>query len=146
VLRGRVENLRFFTSNQDREAARINGKKGGIASGVTRRKRRAEEERKRAQRILKPWERYLEMSAFSKLRIKHQNLLFEFVKCGNAAEAARRAGYKPKYARDVASRILQRRDVQKGLYCLMLACKKERNPAAYGLLELESGELVDVWD
>lgn len=36
-----LANLRKYDSNQDREAASINGKKGGVACGIARRKRKA---------------------------------------------------------------------------------------------------------
>lgn len=39
-MAGRVENLRHFTSDQDREAARINGAKGGRKSAETKRRRK----------------------------------------------------------------------------------------------------------
>lgn len=51
------QNLKFFTSNQDREEASKNGKKGGKASGVVR--RRKANMRKMAQAVLdgKYWDK-----------------------------------------------------------------------------------------
>lgn len=55
------------------------------------------------------------MNAPSKLKPRQQRFVDEFVLCGNAAEAARRAGYSEKTARTVASEILTYPDIQEAV-------------------------------
>lgn len=143
--RGRIENLKPFTSNQDREAARRNGRKGGIASGKVRAEKARRKRWEFEHYTLKPWNRYLQKSTFGKLRIKHQNFIYAYALCGNASEAARQAGYSPRHAREIGCRILKRADVQQGIYFLGLAIRQEKDPAKYGLLELEDGTLLSLW-
>jgi hypothetical protein len=130
-MRGRVENLRFFTSDQDREAARRNGRKGGLVSGELRRERRRKREAEQAEKLLRPWNVCLEKSTFGRLRYRHQLFCYAMCTYGNAAEAARQAGYSPRYAKERGCRLLQRVDVREGIKCLVLAINKESDPAKY---------------
>ena len=130
-MRGRVENLRPFTSNQDKEAARRNGRIGGLMSGEARRERRRQREKEQAEMLLKPWDRYLQMSTFGRLKYKHQRFIMEFCLCGNAAAAARNAGYSPRYAKERGCRLLHRADVLDGLRCVNLCIMQESDPAKY---------------
>ena len=59
-MRGRIENLKPFTSDQDRELARINGRKGGLASGRTRRARAEKRQQEYYRTVVAPWERLLD--------------------------------------------------------------------------------------
>lgn len=139
--KGRIENLRPFTSQQDREAARINGRKGGIIWGRMRRERREKQERERAIKLLRPWEEYLNNSTFGRLRYKHQLFLYAFVSCGNAAKAARDAGYSTRWAKNIGYRLLRRADVRDGLTCLYAYALKSTDRAMYPGIIGEVGEL-----
>ena len=129
--KGRIENLKPFTSQQDREKARENGRKGGLAWARIRRDRRQREEEEIAKKLLRPWDWALEKSTFGRLRLRQQRFLLAFMIYGNAAQAAREAGYKIKWARCTGCRLLHRTDVQEGLRCLWLHTLRERDPAKY---------------
>ena len=136
--RGRTENLKPFTSQQDREAARRNGRKGGLASGRVRHERMEKRLNELAEKLLRPWDRALKLSTFSRLKWKHRNFIRAFAGCGNAAQAAREAGYSLRNAKRQGYRLLHRADIQTGLYCVNLCVYHERNPAKY--------PGVDLWE
>lgn len=143
---GRIENLKPFTSDQDREAARRNGRKGAAVTAAIKRERRETEARLLTERLLKPWEYWLKRSTYFKLRPKHRDFIGDYILCGNAAEAARRAGYSHKWARCIGCRLLARQDVRAGLHCYIAFIRQESDPAAYGIVELgRGGGYVRVW-
>ena len=123
--KGRIENLRPFTKEQDREAARINGRKGGLAWGRIRRERREREEKEIAERLLRPWETTFKESTFYKLRLRQQYFISEYVLCGNATQAARKAGYSKRWAKNIGYRLLRRADIQAGLEALLAYIRHE---------------------
>lgn len=129
--KGRIENLKPFTSQQDREKARENGRKGGFECGRIRRERIEREQAEIAERLFRPWDWALKKSTFGRLRYRQQMFLYAFMICGNAAQAAREAGYKIKWARCTGCILLHRTDVQEGLRCLWLHTLRERDPAKY---------------
>jgi len=142
---GRVENLKPFTSDQDREAARRNGRKGAARTAQIKRDRREAEAYIISQRLTRPWEYWFIRSTFFNLRPKHRDFIREFVTYGNAAKAARAAGYSHKWAKNVGYRILNRLDVRAGLRCYFAFACCETEPMAYGIVETELGEYVRVW-
>ena len=135
--RGRPENLKPFTSGQDREAARRNGRKGGIASG----KVRAEKARRKLwelEKRLKPWETLLEKSTFGRLKYKHKRFIMEFALYGNAAKAARMAGYSWRHAKETGCRLMKRVDILLGLRCFMAYIEQRREPEYYPGVKTET--------
>ena len=143
--RGRTENLKPFTSDQDREAARRNGRKGAARTAQIKRERRETRERLIAEKLLKPWEYWLKRSTYFKLRDRHRDFIREFVLYGNATKAARAAGYAHKWARCTGCRLLARQDIRAGLRCYFAFACCETKPMAYGIIETEPGEYVRVW-
>lgn len=135
--RGRTENLKPFTSEQDREAARRNGRRGGIASGKARRER-AEKRLKEIEKRLKPWETLLEKSTFGKLKYKHKRFIMEFALYGNAAKAARMAGYSWRHAKETGCRLMKRVDILLGLCCFMAYIEQRREPEYYPGVKTET--------
>ena len=145
-MAGRVENLKPFTSDQDREAARINGRKGAAVTAAIKRDRRETEARLLTERLLRPWEYWLKRSTYFKLRPKHRDFIGDYILCGNAAKAARMTGYAHKWARCTGCRLLARLDVRAGLHCYLAFIRQESDPRAYGIVELEpGGDYVRVW-
>ena len=143
---GRVENLKPFTSDQDREAARRNGRKGAARTAQIKRDRREAEDYIISQRLTRPWEYWLIRSTFFNLRPKHRDFIRAYVMYGNAAKAAREAGYSHRWAKNVGYRLLNRRDVGAGLRCYAAYVMREIEPIAYGIVELEQGgEYVNMW-
>ena len=142
---GRVENLKPFTSDQDREQCRINGRKGAAVTASIKRARREAAERMQAERLLRPWEYWLKRSTYFDLRPKHREFIQEYMLTGNATAAARRAGYSFRWARCIGCRLMRRRDVAAGLCCYSAFIRRESDPAAYGIVELEGGEYINVW-
>ena len=143
---GRVENLKPFTSDQDREAARRNGRKGAAVTAAIKRERRETEARLLTERLLRPWEYWLKRSTYFKLRPKYRDFIGNYILCGNAAEAARMTGYSHKWARCIGCRLLARQDVRAGLHCYAAFIRQESDPAAFGIVELEQGgEYVNMW-
>ena len=65
-------------------------------------------------------------------------MVLAFAGCGNAARAAREAGYSLRNAKRQGYRLLHRADIQTGLYCVNLCVYHERNPAKY--------PGVDLWE
>jgi hypothetical protein len=132
TMRGRIENLKPFTSQQDREQARINGRKGGIASGEARRAKAAQRLREYREKHLPPWERLLKESTYGQLSIRHQLFIKNYIlSWANGAEAARRSGYKPAWAKQAAYRLLRRRDIIAGQRCFVAYLDRKTNPADY---------------
>lgn len=130
--RGRIENLRPFTHDQDREAAKRNGRKGGLASGRARRERAEKRLKEIEKKYLKPWERCLEKSTYSRLSWRHQRFIMEFIlHLGNAAAAARAAGYSPRWAKNIGYRLLRRREIWQGLRCFNAYIDHKTDPADY---------------
>lgn len=131
-MRGRIENLKPFTSQQDREQARINGRKGGIASGEARRAMAEKRQREYYRFVVAPWERLLDESSWGRLSIRHQNFITQYCLClCNGAMAARKAGYSPQWAKQAAYRLLRRRDIIAGQRCLAAYHQRSRNPKDY---------------
>jgi hypothetical protein len=132
TMRGRIENLKPFTSQQDREQARINGRKGGIASGEARRARAAKRQREYYRSVVAPWERLLDESIWGRLSIRHQNFITQYILClCNGAMAARKAGYSPRWAKQAAYRLLRRADTIAAMRCLSAHNRRSRNRADY---------------
>lgn len=52
------------------------------------------------------------MAAVEKLNIRQQNFANYYLECGNASEAAKRAGYKEKYAATNADKLLKNTKIQ----------------------------------
>ena len=90
--KGRIENLKPFTSDQDREAARVNGRKGAAVTAQIKRDRRDIRERLIAERLLRPWEYWLKRSTYFNLRDRHRAFIRHFVLYGNATKAPGRQG------------------------------------------------------
>ena len=131
-MRGRIENLKPFTSDQDREQARINGRKGGLASGRTRRARAEKRQQEYYRTVVAPWERLLDESSWGRLSFRHQNFIIQYCLClCNGAMAARKAGYSPQWAKQAAYRLLRRRDIIAGQRCLAAYHQRSRNPKDY---------------
>ena len=140
-----VGNLKPFTSDQDREAARRNGRKGAAVTAAIKRERREAEARLLTERLLRPWEYWLKRSTFFKLRPRHREFVGNYVLYGNAAKAARATGYSYKWAKCIGCRLLARNDVRAGLHSYAAFIMQESDPAAYGIVELEGGEYINVW-
>ena len=131
-MRGRIENLKPFTSDQDREQARINGRKGGIASGEARRARAEKRQREYYRSVVAPWERLLDESSWGRLSYRHRLFIENYIlSWANGAEAARRSGYAPAWAKQAAYRLLRRRDIIAGQRCLAAYHQRSRNPKDY---------------
>ena len=129
MQRGRIENLKPFTSEQDREAARRNGRKGGLVWGRMRRERRQRKAEETAKRLLRPWELWFEKSTVGlQLNPRQYRFLWAFASCGNASQAAREAGYSIRWAKNIGYRLLRRQDVREGLRCINLRVRCESDP------------------
>ena len=61
-----------------------------------------------------------------KMTLKMQKLADEFLICGNASEAARRAGYSAKYARITAAKTLQKPAVREYLDARLKEIESEK--------------------
>lgn len=61
-----------------------------------------------------------------KMSLKMKKLADEFLICGNASEAARRAGYSPKYARITACKTLQKPAVREYIEARLKEIESEK--------------------
>ena len=76
---------------------------------------------------------------------KQRRFLEEYLICWNAAEAARRAGYSPKTARQTGSRLLTNVDIQAEIRLRLAEHAMSAQEVLHHLTEIGRGDIGDFW-